>query len=60
MQIFRIFFEKHCAPRSDFEDYKQQIIPLFGVQTIRQNSDNPSIKPQLTCTILQIRVANDR
>ena len=56
MQIFRIFFEKHCAPRSDFEDYKQQIIPLFGVQTIRQNSDNPPIKPRWNGTILQIYV----
>ena len=46
MQIFRIFFEKHCAPRSDFEDYK----------TIRQNSDNPLIKPRWNGTILQIYV----
>ena len=56
MQIFRIFFEKHCAPRSDFEEYKQQIIPLFGVQTIRQNSDKPSIIPRWNGTILQIYV----
>lgn len=56
MQIFRIFFRKHGSPHNDFEDYKQQIIPLFGVQTIRQNSDNPPIIPRWNGTILQIYV----